>query len=221
MEYHHQRHRFGTTPSIRHLLHVLRLRAFRRASWPPSSDSNLYVVPRLRRRRRMARPPAGGASGLASAPSHSLRSFVRPCLQLPKPTATSSRRRTLPAADDPFVLAEGTAEKAGRRRRAPTCSLTLKAPRHHHGHRFEVQWAVSTARPRLTRGIKARVVSAPSLEWFEEQDAEYKEACFGLRQARVSVGAGVAMPWCKPSAPTASGFHQAVRPAGRRRSGEP
>ena len=38
----------------------------------------------------------------------------------------------------------------------------------------------------------------PSLEWFEEQDAEYKEAVLPASvKARVSVEAGVAMPWYK------------------------
>ena len=62
----------------------------------------------------------------------------------------------------------------------------------------EVQWAVSAAKTLAGEGIKARVVSAPSLEWFEEQDAEYKEAVLPASvKARVSVEAGVAMPWYK------------------------
>ncbi len=61
----------------------------------------------------------------------------------------------------------------------------------------EVQWAVSAAKTLAGEGIKARVVSAPSLEWFEEQDAEYKEAVLPASvKARVSVEA-VAMPWYK------------------------
>ena len=41
-------------------------------------------------------------------------------------------------------------------------------------------------------------VSVPSMEWFEEQDAEYKEAVLPAAvKARVSVEAGVAMPWYK------------------------
>ena len=40
----------------------------------------------------------------------------------------------------------------------------------------EVQWAVSAAKTLAGEGIKARVVSVPCVEWFEEQDAEYKEA---------------------------------------------
>mgnify|MGYP000314466441 CR=1 FL=1 len=65
--YHHQRHPAGLPyPSVRwHLLHVLRLRAFRCASGRPHADSEpVCVVPRLRRRRRRwSDPPAGGAPG--------------------------------------------------------------------------------------------------------------------------------------------------------------
>lgn len=62
----------------------------------------------------------------------------------------------------------------------------------------EVQWAVAAAETLAGEGVKARVVSVPSLEWFEEQDAEYKEAVLPAAvKARVSVEAGVAMPWYK------------------------
>ena len=62
----------------------------------------------------------------------------------------------------------------------------------------EVQWAVSAAKTLAGEGIKARVVSVPCVEWFEEQDAEYKEAVLPAAvKARVSVEAGVAMPWYK------------------------
>ena len=62
----------------------------------------------------------------------------------------------------------------------------------------EVQWAVSAAKTLAGEGVKARVVSVPSMEWFEEQDAEYKEAVLPAAvKARVSVEAGVAMPWYK------------------------
>ncbi len=69
----------------------------------------------------------------------------------------------------------------------------------------EVQWAVAAAKTLAGEGVKARVVSVPSMEWFEEQDAEYKEAVLPAAvKARVSVEAGVAMPWYKYLAPTAS-----------------
>ncbi len=58
--------------------------------------------------------------------------------------------------------------------------------------------AVDAAKTLAGEGVKARVVSVPSMEWFEEQDAEYKEAVLPASvKARVSVEAGVAMPWYK------------------------
>lgn len=60
----------------------------------------------------------------------------------------------------------------------------------------ELQLAVE-ARERLQAdGVATRVVSVPSQEWFEEQDAEYRESVLpaGVR-ARVSVEAGAAMSW--------------------------
>ena len=53
------------------------------------------------------------------------------------------------------------------------------------------------ARTRLAEhGIHARVVSAPCLEWFDEQSAEYREAVLPPSvTARVSVEAGLALSW--------------------------
>ena len=60
------------------------------------------------------------------------------------------------------------------------------------------QWAVAAAKTLVDEGIKARVVSMVSMEWFEEQDAEYKESVLPASvKARVSVEAGLAMPWYK------------------------
>ncbi|MFA7498669.1 MAG: transketolase [Leucobacter sp.] len=60
----------------------------------------------------------------------------------------------------------------------------------------EVQLAVE-ARERLAEvGIGARVVSAPCLEWFAEQTAEYREQVLPADvTARVSVEAGVSLGW--------------------------
>jgi transketolase len=62
----------------------------------------------------------------------------------------------------------------------------------------EVQLAVKAAKDLAKKGIEARVVSVPCMEWFEEQDPEYREAVLpaGVK-ARVSVEAGLAMPWYK------------------------
>jgi transketolase len=60
----------------------------------------------------------------------------------------------------------------------------------------EVQLAVRARAILAEDGVRARVVSAPSLEWFAEQDAEYREQVLPAAvRARVSVEAGIAMPW--------------------------
>jgi len=60
----------------------------------------------------------------------------------------------------------------------------------------EVQIAVEAREVLRGEGISARVVSAPSLEWFDEQSDEYKESVLPAAvKARVSIEAGVAMPW--------------------------
>jgi transketolase len=60
----------------------------------------------------------------------------------------------------------------------------------------EVQLAVNAREELRKEGINARVVSAPSLEWFAEQSDEYKESVLpsGVK-ARVSVEAGLALGW--------------------------
>ena len=60
----------------------------------------------------------------------------------------------------------------------------------------EVQLAVGAREVLAAEGVQARVVSAPSLEWFGEQDAEYRESVLPVGvTARVSVEAGVALTW--------------------------
>ncbi|GAB2970932.1 transketolase [Frigoribacterium salinisoli] len=60
----------------------------------------------------------------------------------------------------------------------------------------EVQIAVEAREVLRGEGINARVVSAPSLEWFDEQSAEYQEAVLPAAvKARVSIEAGVSLPW--------------------------
>ncbi|MYW67765.1 transketolase [Streptomyces sp. SID8379] len=60
----------------------------------------------------------------------------------------------------------------------------------------EVQLAVA-ARERLeSEGVATRVVSMPSVEWFEEQDAEYRASVLPPSvKARVAVEAGIGLTW--------------------------
>ena len=60
----------------------------------------------------------------------------------------------------------------------------------------EVHLALSAQEKLLSKGIKARVVSAPCLEWFMEQPASYREQVLpNAVKARVSIEAGIAQPW--------------------------
>lgn len=60
----------------------------------------------------------------------------------------------------------------------------------------EVQLALEAREQLAADGIGARVVSAPCLEWFAEQDAEYQAQVLPSDvRARVSVEAGLALGW--------------------------
>ena len=60
----------------------------------------------------------------------------------------------------------------------------------------EVQLAVAAKKTLEADGVKARVVSMPCVEWFDAQDAAYRESVIpaGVK-ARVSVEAGISQPW--------------------------
>jgi len=60
----------------------------------------------------------------------------------------------------------------------------------------ELQIAVEAREVLKGEGINARVVSVPSLEWFEEQSAEYRESVLPAAvKARVSIEAGLSLTW--------------------------
>lgn len=60
----------------------------------------------------------------------------------------------------------------------------------------EVQLAVEARELLAADGIKARVVSLPCLEWFEQQDAAYRDTVLPpIVKARVAVEAGVKQGW--------------------------
>ena len=62
----------------------------------------------------------------------------------------------------------------------------------------EVQLALVARDTLAADGIGARVVSMPCVEWFEEQDATYRESVLpSAVRARVTVEAGIAQGWWK------------------------
>jgi transketolase len=62
----------------------------------------------------------------------------------------------------------------------------------------EVEIAVAARLQLEAAGVATRVVSAPCLEWFDEQSAEYREQVLPTGvAARVSVEAGLSLGWNK------------------------
>jgi len=60
----------------------------------------------------------------------------------------------------------------------------------------EIQLALAARDLLAADGIRTRVVSMPCVEWFEEQDASYRDQVLPPRiRARVSVEAGIAQGW--------------------------
>jgi transketolase len=60
----------------------------------------------------------------------------------------------------------------------------------------EVQLAVAAQQILAGEGIRARVVSMPCVEWFDDQEQAYRDQVLPPSvQARVAVEAGIAMPW--------------------------
>ena len=60
----------------------------------------------------------------------------------------------------------------------------------------ELQMAVEARAVLEADGVSTRVVSMPCMEWFQQQDSAYRESVLPpIVKARVSVEAGIAMPW--------------------------
>ncbi|MCT1384902.1 transketolase [Brachybacterium sp. p3-SID1565] len=60
----------------------------------------------------------------------------------------------------------------------------------------EVQIAAEAQKQLEADGVPTRLVSVPSFEWFDAQDESYRESVLpSAVRARVSVEAGIAMPW--------------------------
>ena len=60
----------------------------------------------------------------------------------------------------------------------------------------EVQYAAEAQKQLEAAGTPTRLVSMPAVEWFDEQDEEYRESVLPSSvAARVTVEAGIAMPW--------------------------
>ena len=96
------------------------------------------------------------------------------------------------ASGDVFASASNTAKGAYVLAEAPNGTPDVILI----GTGSEVQLAVAARETLAAEGINARVVSAPSLEWFAEQDEAYRESVLPKAvTARVSVEAGSVLSW--------------------------
>ena len=101
---------------------------------------------------------------------------------------------TFPRGEQGFASADGVARGAYVLIEASTGAPEVILI----GTGSEVQLAVAARETLEAAGVPTRVVSAPSLEWFAEQDAEYREQVLPRSvRARVSVEAGIALSWHK------------------------
>ena len=116
------------------------------------------------------------------------------------PTGIALTRQNVPVfprgivdgADSGFGSAEGVRRGAYVLADSPTGSIDVLLI----ATGSEVQLAVEAREALAAEGIGARVVSAPSLEWFAEQSPEYREEVLPASvTARVSVEAGIALGW--------------------------
>ncbi|WP_282947330.1 transketolase [Cellulomonas endometrii] len=101
---------------------------------------------------------------------------------------------TFPRGEEGFASAEGVARGAYVLLEGSTGTPEVILI----GTGSEVQLAVAAREQLEAAGVPTRVVSAPSLEWFAEQDEAYRESVLPTSvRARVSVEAGIALSWWK------------------------
>lgn len=115
-------------------------------------------------------------------------------LESNKPSGLCLSRQNLPVIDSP-----ATTDHEMVRRGAYVISESSKAPEVILlATGSEVSIALSSQQTLESSGVSTRVVSAPCLEWFDAQDAEYRESVLPHSvTARVSVEAGIAQGWWK------------------------
>ena len=99
-------------------------------------------------------------------------------------------RQNLPVFDRTVCLpASGTANGAYVLKDMPNPQAILIATG------SEVSLAIDTQAALAAEGINVRVVSAPCLEWFAEQDQSYKDSVLSPGVVKISIEVGIAQGW--------------------------
>ncbi|AUG80166.1 transketolase [Kitasatospora sp. MMS16-BH015] len=150
---------------------------------PVEHLASLRAIPGL----AMVRPADANETAVA------WRTVIERQTSHPGPVGLALTRQNVPTWDrEVFGSAEGTAKGgyvlAEASSNAPKVILI--------GTGSEVQLAVQAREALEAEGIPTRVVSMPSIEWFNEQDQAYRDSVLPPNvRARVSVEAGIAQGW--------------------------
>jgi transketolase len=158
---------------------------------PVEQLASLRAIPGL----DVVRP--GDANEVAAAWKALLENHQNPAgIVLTRQNIPTWDRGTGDADGDTFGSVAGVAKGGYVLAEASTGGQTAAAQVILIGTGSEVQLAVAAREALQAEGIPTRVVSMPCVEWFNKQDAAYRESVLPANvKARVSVEAGLALGW--------------------------
>ena len=158
---------------------------------PVEQLASLRAIPGL----DVVRP--GDANEVSAAWQAMLTNHANPAgIVLTRQNIPTWDRGTGEAEGDTFASTAGVAKGGYVLAEASKDGATAEAKVILIGTGSEVQLAVAAREALQAEGIPTRVVSMPCVEWFERQDAAYREAVLPAAvKARVSVEAGLALTW--------------------------
>ena len=158
---------------------------------PVEQLASLRAIPGL----DVVRP--GDANEVSAAWQAMLTNHANPAgIVLTRQNIPTWDRGTGEAEGDTFASTAGVAKGGYVLAEASKDGATAEAKVILIGTGSEVQLAVAAREALQAEGIPTRVVSMPCVEWFERQDASYREAVLPAAvKARVSVEAGLALTW--------------------------
>src|SRR6476661_5239729 len=158
---------------------------------PVEQLASLRAIPGL----DVVRP--GDANEVAAAWKAMLENHSNPAgIVLTRQNIPTWERGTGDADGDTFASTAGVAKGGYVLAEASAGGATAEAQVILIATGSEVQLAVQAREALQAEGIPTRVVSMPCVEWFNKQDAAYREAVLPANvKARVSVEAGLALGW--------------------------
>lgn len=158
---------------------------------PVEQLASLRAIPGL----DVVRP--GDANEVAAAWKAMLENHANPAgIVLTRQNIPTWERGTGDADGDTFASTAGVAKGGYVLAEASAGGATAEAQVILIGTGSEVQLAVAAREALQAEGIPTRVVSMPCVEWFNKQDAAYRETVLPANvKARVSVEAGLALGW--------------------------